>query len=367
MLTLMFGAIGLGDAMNDLGDQKEGVRAMKRIFETVDDSLKSPINGLSLEGEMPQGRSQGRIELRSVYFAYPSRPDVDVCRNYSLVVEPGEVVALVGPSGCGKSTIMSLLLRFYDPRQGQVLLDGIDIRTLNVRWLRAQLGYVGQEPVLFNGSVADNVAKGRAENMKAVPVSLEEAMREDGKGVACFGVCPSAAAAVVDPADEEIGLTNNKSVPDDIMQACISSNAHEFLSKFPDGYNTSVGEGSVLVSGGQKQRIAIARALVRRPAVLLLDEATSALDAASERLVQESIDQLQQSKMQTTLVIAHRLSTIRNADKIAVVDKGEIVELGKHEELLALNGLYAQLWAKQHGKVQSTQSSDALAVLSGVL
>ena len=267
---------------------------------------------------MPHGRSQGRVELREVYFAYPTRPDVDVCRNYSLVVEPGEVVALVGPSGCGKSTIMSLLLRFYDPRQGQVLLDGIDIRTLNVRWLRAQLGYVGQEPVLFAGSIAENIARGIDVSIASrMSSKLVEGPTESGK------VSPS--------------LMNL------VRAAAKLANADDFISAFPNGYDTDVGPGGAALSGGQKQRIAIARALVRRPAVLLLDEATSALDAASERLVQESIDQLQQAKMQTTLVIAHRLSTIRNADKIAVVNNGQVKELGKHEELLALNGIYADL------------------------
>lgn len=240
------------------------------------------------------------IVLRSLLFC---------CMKHCL----GQMVALVGASGSGKSTIIQLLLRFYDPLAGQILLDGRDIRTLNVRWLRARLGYVGQEPVLFAGSVGDNIAYGLDEKYSA----LNELT------------------------DDEIQAR--------VIAAAKLANAHDFISAFPQGYDTDVGSGGVAMSGGQKQRIAIARALVKKPAVLLLDEATSALDAASERLVQQSIDQLQQSKAQTTIVIAHRLSTIRNADKICVIEEGRIIETGTHDELLQVNGVYAALWAKQGG------------------
>jgi ABC-type multidrug transport system fused ATPase/permease subunit len=222
--------------------------------------------------------------------------------------------------------------------------------------------------VLFQGSVASNIARGRAEFAEAPLLSLDEVLRvEDSNALAHLGCCKSKPGAVssaeyqpvstgpVKEGDGDVEMGENPGnasfakVQPDVLQSAKDSNAHEFISVFPQGYETDVGEGSIMVSGGQKQRIAIARALIKRPAVLLLDEATSALDAASERLVQDSIDQLQQSKMQTTIVIAHRLTTIMNADKIAVIDKGEVVEIGKHDELLALNGLYSQLWNKQRG------------------
>ncbi|CAM6000227.1 unnamed protein product, partial [Sphagnum balticum] len=204
---------------------------------------------------------------------------VEVCRGYNLDIKPGETMALVGASGCGKSTIVNLLLRFYDPSSGEVQLDGTDIKGLNVRWLRSQIGYN------YN------------ENYSSVK-------------------------PVEDKEDEESAKIST--IDEDVISAARDSNAHEFIMSFPNGYHTDVGSNGVAMSGGQKQRIAIARALIKRPAVLLLDEATSALDAASERLVQESIDKLQQSKMQTTIVIAHRLTTIMNADKIAVINKGSI-------------------------------------------
>jgi ATP-binding cassette subfamily B (MDR/TAP) protein 1 len=353
ILCLMLGALGLGQAFNDLGDQKEGIKAAKRIFQAVDEGILSPIDGMSTEGEKPTTRPTGRIELVDVNFTYPTRPDVQVCKNYNLVIEPGEVVALVGPSGSGKSTIMNLLLRFYDPASGKVLLDGVDVKTLNVRWLRSQIGYVGQEPVLFQGSVASNIAKGRAEFGDIPVLSLEQAMAEvdaeaaKSKAAAASKSGPGYENVNQQAGDIEMGQTSE--VPEDVLEAAKASNAHEFIMQFANKYETDVGEGSIMVSGGQKQRIAIARALIKKPAVLLLDEATSALDATSEKLVQDSIDHLQKSKQQTTIVIAHRLTTIMNADKIAVIDKGAVVELGKHDELLALDGLYATLWYKQRG------------------
>ena len=385
MLVLMLGALGLGQAMSDLGDQKAAIMAASRIFKLIDESAESPIDGLSnTAGTVPAAPVTGRIELRGVNFCYPTRPNVQVCRDYSLVIEPGQMVALVGASGSGKSTIVQLLLRFYDPQEGAVLLDGKDLRSLNVRWLRSQIGYVGQEPVLFTGSVQENVAKGRAEMRDQAVPSIQEVLRtqaqEERKNEeqqqqqqkkisklcgCCGGTQPSVKDSVyrdvegADPEDPESEASpstkNNSSLlppPDDIVEACKASHAHDFVMGFPQGYATDVGEGSTMVSGGQKQRIAIARALIKKPSVLLLDEATSALDAASERLVQQSIDELQQRKAQTTVVIAHRLSTVRNADKICVVEGGRIVEAGTHDELLALNGgtgKYATLWAKQAG------------------
>lgn len=355
IFALMFSSFGLGSALNDLGDVKEGLQAARRIFKSIDEAKNCPIDGLSNAGTIPTTRSQGRIELKNVNFCYPTRPNSKVCKDYNLVIEPGEMVALVGPSGSGKSTIMNLLLRFYDPLSGQVLLDGVDVKTLNIRWLRSQIGYVGQEPVLFKGSIASNVAKGRPNFGDTVLLSLDEVIGTSEDKLDCCSIIPGAAPAK----DKDVEAASGP-VDEDIIQACRDSNAHDFIMGFSKGYDTDVGESSMMVSGGQKQRIAIARALIKKPAVLLLDEATSALDAGSEKLVQESIDALQQSKMQTTIVIAHRLTTIKNADKIAVIEHGRVVEVGKHDELLAMDGLYAELWNKQRGLIRSSSSMRSL-------
>ena len=383
MMALMLSAIGLGQALLGLGDQKEGLLAAKRIFESIDNGINSAIDGLSKSGLRPPQRATGRIELKNVSFRYPTRPETEVCKDYSLVIEPGTTVALVGPSGSGKSTIMNLLLRNYDPLEGQVMMDGVDIKDLNVRWLRAQIGYVGQEPVLFSGSISDNIQRGRADAVDIPLKSLQEIIEEhsharndlcpcfmDVNGMSDDGhplhqgtqnkpsagrkAEPSANKSVISPSnDVESGLKRDtipaptEHIPSDVIEAAMAGNAHDFIREFTEGYDTDVGESSAMVSGGQKQRIAIARALIKRPAVLLLDEATSALDAASERVVQQSIDVLQANKTQTTIIIAHRLTTIVNADNIVVIDQGMVCEQGTHDALLRKGGLYAQLWAKQ--------------------
>jgi ATP-binding cassette subfamily B (MDR/TAP) protein 1 len=307
--SVIIGSFSLGQVAPPLSSffaAKAAVYPMIEVIERV-----PLIDQFSSQGDSPKERPAGKLELKDIVFAYPSRPEIDVCKGYSLDINPGEVVALVGPSGSGKSTIINLLLRFYDPSSGSLLLDGQDIKSLNVRWLRSQIGYVGQEPVLFKGSVEENIAFGLGNNITNAGINDEAAF--DGE------------------------------IKKKIIAAAKLANAHDFISEFPDGYATDIGSAGIAVSGGQKQRIAIARALIKKPAVLLLDEATSALDTASERMVQDSIAELQKSKQQTTIVIAHRLSTIRNADKIAVINEGKIVELGTHDELVALNGRYADL------------------------
>jgi len=362
IMSLMFGAFGLGSALADSGDQKNGLLAAKRIFDRIDSTQEDAIDNLSNEGVTPEVSLTGRIEFKNVGFSYPSRKDTKVFKNNSFIVQPGETVAFVGPSGSGKSTVMNMLLRFYDADEGDILLDGHNIKELNVRWLRSQIGYVGQEPVLFAGTIADNVMHGRYEagtpGSAVVPTYEEYLAGVSNNGSAC---CTSSTSAVISngeysapseavvTADVEMGNLTN-SVDPEVVRACELSHAAEFINTFPNGYLTDVGESSAMISGGQKQRIAIARSLVKHPSILLLDEATSALDASAERLVQESINALSSSRAHTTLVIAHRLTTIRNADKIVVVKKGEIVETGKHEELLQHNGVYAELWRKQQGE-----------------
>jgi ABC-type multidrug transport system fused ATPase/permease subunit len=205
---------------------------------------------------------------------------------------------LVGYSGCGKSSIVSLLERFYDPQEGEITLDGVDIKELNVKWLRQQIGFVGQEPVLFSGSIAENLRYGK---LNATQEEIEE--------------------------------------------ACKSANAHNFISEFPDEYETNVGEKGTQLSGGQKQRIAIARAIIKNPSILLLDEATSALDTESEKIVQQALDNVMKGR--TTIVIAHRLSTIRHANLIVCIEAGQVIEQGTHEELMEKAGLYRQLVDRQ--------------------
>ncbi|MEC7948471.1 MAG: ABC subfamily B transporter ATP-binding protein, partial [Myxococcota bacterium] len=233
-----------------------------------------------------------------VHFAYPTRPDAPVLAGFTLSLAPGQVVALVGPSGGGKSTVAALLSRFYDPDRGEIALDGRPFAALDAAWLREQVGVVSQEPILFATSVAENIRYGRP-----------------------------------DASDIEV------------ERAAEAANALAFVRDFPAGFDTRVGERGVRLSGGQKQRIAIARALLKDPAVLVLDEATSALDAESEHLVQEALERLMRGR--TTLVIAHRLSTVRSADRVVVLDRGRVAEAGTHDELLALGGLYRKLVERQ--------------------
>ncbi|KAJ0183786.1 hypothetical protein K1T71_000209 [Dendrolimus kikuchii] len=265
--------------------------AAASIFPLLDQVPK--IDSLSTEGLSPR-RVIGELKLEDVHFSYPSRPDIKVLNGFSLHVKPAESVALVGSSGCGKSTILQLLQRLYEPLSGCVKLDNRDIKSLNTGWLRSSFGVVGQEPVLFQGTIYNNIAIG----------------------------CPEASR-------------------DDVRRVAEMAYAHDFILNLPNGYDTVIGERGASLSGGQKQRIAIARSLLREPAVLLLDEATSALDSQSERQVQAALDRA--SKGRTTLTVSHRLSTIVNADRIICMDQGCIVEQGTHDELMQAKGFFYKL------------------------
>ena len=237
---------------------------------------------------------KGEVQFDKVSFRYPGRKDIVVLKSISLHAAHGEQIALVGPSGAGKSTLASLLLRFYEPDGGAIVFDGRPATSFPLTQLRAQMAFVPQEVILFGGTIRENIAYGK-------PAATE----------------------------------------DEIMAAAKAANAHEFVNRFPEGYDTVVGERGIKLSGGQRQRIAIARAILKDPAILILDEATSSLDSESEQLVQEALENLMKGR--TTFVIAHRLSTIRKADKIVVIDKGEVMESGTHEELMKSNGLYRKL------------------------
>lgn len=250
--------------------------------------------------ESPYKSIKGEIEFRNVHFSYPSRAEMTVLDNFNLKIEAGSKVALVGPSGAGKSSVLALLLRFYDVKEGDVLIDGKNIKDYNLRQLRAQIGLVQQEPPLFSCSIRDNIRYGNEGASEA-----------------------------------------------EIIQASIDANIHEVISNLPSGYDTSVGEKGCQLSGGQKQRVAIARVLLKKPAIVLLDEATSALDAESERAV---ICALESLKVRTThITVAHRLSTVINSDTIFVMDKGKVVEMGSHSELTATSeGVYSRLYRLQN-------------------
>ncbi|KAI7874137.1 p-glycoprotein [Lichtheimia hyalospora FSU 10163] len=303
----VIGAMSLMQLPSNLSAVSTACGAAYKIYATID---RVPEIDIDNEGGIKPEKVIGEIEFKNVQFKYPTRPDVTILKNLSLKITPGMTVAFVGPSGSGKSTSVQLIQRFYDPLAGQVTLDGHDLKYLNVKWLRKQIGVVSQEPVLFNMTIRQNLLMGID----------YEASREE------------------------------------IIEACKKANCHTFISQLPQAYDTLVGEHGGMLSGGQKQRIAIARAILKNPTILLLDEATSALDTQSERLVQRALDAAAADR--TTLVIAHRLSTIRNADLIVVMDKGDLVEQGTHDELLALGGVYSELVKKQQIATKQVGGTD---------
>ncbi|SPO30387.1 probable Leptomycin B resistance protein pmd1 [Ustilago trichophora] len=300
ILSILIGAFSMAMMAPNMQALSYAFAAGAKVFETID--RIPPIDSSDTSGLRP-GTCDGKLEFRDIDFSYPARPDVPVLDSFTLEVPAGKVTALVGASGSGKSTIVSLVERFYDPDGGAAYLDGVDLRDLNLKWLRTQIGLVSQEPTLFSTDIRTNIAHG------LINTPFQNASEEEREKL--------------------------------IVDAAKMANAHGFISQLPNGYSTMVGERGFLLSGGQKQRIAIARAIVKNPRILLLDEATSALDTQSEAVVQDALEQASQNR--TTITIAHRLSTIKNADKIVVMGKGVILETGKHDELLALNGAYAQL------------------------
>ena len=308
--------------MNLLSNLTRASGAASRVFPLLDATPDIDHN----KGEWVEAEQvNGQLVLENVHFAYQMRPNQKVLDGINLTINKGEVCALVGKSGGGKSTLVHLMIRFYDPKQGKITLDGRDLTTLNLRSVHRHCGLVAQDTQLFACSIRDNIAYGLDEEF------------ETGE------LCEA-----------------------DIAAAAKDANAHDFIEGFEDGYATKVGERGVRISGGQKQRIALARVFLRRPKLLFLDEATSALDAESEGAVQDALDRLIARKDSTVILVAHRLSTVINADKIAVVDSGQIAECGSHSELLQVeNGIYSRLVSKQMEQQANILASEEAVGIGG--
>ena len=296
--SIVAGAVGaLSEVM---GDAQRAAGATERLLELIEvkSPIQNPAQALSLPTRAEHDPRGAALSLQGLEFHYPSRPNTAALLNLNLEIQPGETVAIVGSSGAGKTTLFQMLLRFYDPQQGRITLDGINIRELNLHELRGAIGVVPQDTVIFSANAMENIRYGRA-----------------------------------DASDAEV------------IAAAKMAAAHEFIERLPEGYQSFLGERGVRLSGGQKQRIAIARALLKNPPLLLLDEATSALDAESERLVQGALEVAMQGR--TTLIIAHRLATVQRANRIIVMEHGRIVETGTHSSLVEQGGVYAKLAALQ--------------------
>ncbi|KAL3714525.1 hypothetical protein ACJRO7_006443 [Eucalyptus globulus] len=307
IMAVLAGSMSLGQASPCLSAFATGQAAAFKMIETI--NRKPEIDSCDTRGKTLNG-IRGDITLKDVYFSYPARPDELIFNRFSLYIPSGMTAALVGQSGSGKSTVISLIERFYDPQAGEVLIDGINLKDFQLKWIRSKIGLVSQEPVLFASSIKDNILYGK-EN-----ATIEE-----------------------------------------IRAATELANAAKFIDKLPKGLDTMVGEHGTQLSGGQKQRVAIARAILKDPRILLLDEATSALDAESEKIVQEALDRIMANR--TTVIVAHRLSTVRNTDMIAVIHQGKIVERGTHLELLAdPDGAYGQLIRLQQVSKEQHQATD---------
>lgn len=297
LLYAAYIGVSIGGMTSFYSEMMKGLGASTRLWELTDRKPAIPVHG----GLTPTSVI-GNIDFKDISFVYPSRKDADIFKNLSLSVPSGSITAVVGPSGSGKSTVGSLLLRFYDPSQGIITLDGENIQNLDPTWLRSQIGTVSQEPILFSCTIRENIAYGSPDPTK---VTEEE-----------------------------------------IVAAARKANAYHFINSFPQKFDTLVGERGLTLSGGQRQRIAIARAILKNPKILLLDEATSALDAESEYLVHEALERLMVGR--TVITIAHRLSTIKSADQIAVIDNGRVSEIGSYEQLMEIdNGLFRKLVERQ--------------------
>ncbi|KXT10142.1 hypothetical protein AC579_504 [Pseudocercospora musae] len=320
VVTVIFAVVLAATTLTQIAPQlltlSKAISACGDLFKTID--RQSRIDSLSEAGQKP-GHCTGGIVLRDVGFAYPSRPENPVLQGLSLNVPAGKTTALVGESGSGKSTIVGLLERWYEQTSGDIILDGVRLQDLNLRWLRTNVRLIQQEPVLFSGTVFENVEYG------LVGTEYENSSQEVKTKL--------------------------------VQQACIDAFAHGFISKLPNGYDTAVGERARMLSGGQKQRIAIARSIISNPSVLIMDEATSALDPRAEAVVQHALDNV--SKNRTTIVIAHKLSTIQNAHSIAVMRKGAVIEQGSHRQLLTLGGAYSRLVKAQNLESRRSDEDDS--------
>lgn len=295
MMAMMAVALGLLRVLPEFAKSNQSIRELLKVVNRVP--------ALRVSGGVQPEKIVGNITFKEVCFSYPTRPNVQVLKHFNLEIKPGQSVALVGASGSGKSTIVGLIEKFYEQDSGEILLDGVDLREIDPRWLHRNIGIVTQEPTLFASTITENI-------LYAVKFNGRTYTQED------------------------------------VENAAKAANAHDFITALPDGYNTILGERGVSMSGGQKQRIAIARAMIQDPALLLLDEATSALDTQSESIVQDALNRLMKGR--TTIVIAHRLSTVIDCDMICVMNKGELMEKGTHQELLKIeNGYYYKLASKQ--------------------